>query len=203
MSTSQVAVYRSQSKRGTVVAFATAILIHLSAVAWASMLHSPASPAGNPGFPGVDVQFSDEQPVPEPEELDLSPPVESASDTDFVEAETPARPPRKRRTVSIRGAQAANGLAGRSGLAKAMAVYAPRPQYPYEARSRHVTGSGVIVLELDPATGAVLGANVVQSTGNYMLDQSALSAFRRWRFKPGTPARVAVPITFLLTGAQF
>jgi hypothetical protein len=24
----------------------------------------------------------------------------------------------------------------------------------------------------------------------------------RWRFKPGTPARVRIPITFVLTGAQ-
>ena len=32
--------------------------------------------------------------------------------------------------------------------------YAPRPQYPYEARSRHVTGSGVIVCTVDSGQAA-------------------------------------------------
>jgi hypothetical protein len=31
---------------------------------------------------------------------------------------------------------------------KAVAVYAPRPQYPYEARARHITGRGVFALHL-------------------------------------------------------
>src|SRR5436190_1867600 len=36
-----------------------------------------------------------------------------------------------------------------------------------------------------------------------ILDNSTISAFRRWCFKPGTPARVRIPITFVLTGAQY
>ena len=39
-----------------------------------------------------------------------------------------------------------------------------------------------------------------QSIGNPILDNSTVSAFRRWRFKPGTPPRVRIPITFVLTG---
>jgi TonB family protein len=39
--------------------------------------------------------------------------------------------------------------------------------------------------------------------GNPILDNSTVSAFRRWRFKPGTPRRVRIPITFVLTGAQY
>ena len=31
--------------------------------------------------------------------------------------------------------------------AKAIAIFAPKPEYPYEARSRHITGSGVCGLE--------------------------------------------------------
>src|SRR6266404_7918967 len=33
--------------------------------------------------------------------------------------------------------------------AKALAIFAPRPEYPIEARSRHITGSGVCILTVD------------------------------------------------------
>ena len=42
-----------------------------------------------------------------------------------------------------------------------------------------------------------------QSIGNPILDNSTVSAFRRWRFKPGTPVRVRIPITFVLTGTLY
>jgi len=88
------------------------------------------------------------------------------------------------------------------GNAKAFVHSAPRPDYPYEARSRHITGSGVAVISVDPNTGLAVDAMMEQSIGNPILDNSTISAFRRWRFKPGTPARVRIPITFVLTGAQ-
>ena len=49
--------------------------------------------------------------------------------------------------------------------AKALAIHAPRPQYPYEARSRHVTGSGVIVATVDAASGNVTSCSVSQALG--------------------------------------
>src|SRR5207244_13061019 len=85
--------------------------------------------------------------------------------------------------------------------AKALALYAPRPQYPYEARSRHVTGSGVIVAQVDAGSGNVTSCSVSQSTGSPILDSAATSAFRQWRFRPGTVSRVNIPITYTLTGA--
>jgi TonB family protein len=87
--------------------------------------------------------------------------------------------------------------------AKALALYAPRPQYPYEARSRHVTGSGVIVATVDAASGNVTSASVSQSTGSPILDNAATSAFRQWRFRPGTVSKVNIPITFTMTGASY
>lgn len=36
------------------------------------------------------------------------------------------------------------------------------------------------------------------STGHKFLDDVALAAFRKWRFKPGTVSQVRIPITFLL-----
>ena len=44
---------------------------------------------------------------------------------------------------------------------------------------------------------------IEQGIGNPILDNSTLSAFRRWRFRPGSPPRVRIPTTFLLTGAQY
>jgi TonB family protein len=89
------------------------------------------------------------------------------------------------------------------GNAKAFALNAPRPEYPYEARSRHLTGSGIAVISVDPITGFTTAVAMEQSIGNRILDNSIVSAFRRWRFRPGSPSRVRIPITFLLTGAQY
>ena len=89
------------------------------------------------------------------------------------------------------------------GNAKAFVLSAPRPDYPYEARSRHITGSGIAVITVDPNSGLAVDAMMEQSIGNPILDNSTVSAFRRWRFKPGTPPRVRIPITFVLTGAQY
>jgi TonB family protein len=59
------------------------------------------------------------------------------------------------------------------------------------------------VSSVDPSSGLAVDAMMEQSIGNLILDNSTVSAFRRWRFKPGTPARVRIPITFVLTGAQY
>jgi TonB family protein len=86
---------------------------------------------------------------------------------------------------------------------RAFALSAPRPEYPYEARSRHITGSGVANLTVNPISGLVVGATMEKSIGNPILDSAALNAFRRWRFKPGTPSAIRIPITFNLTGPSY
>jgi len=40
------------------------------------------------------------------------------------------------------------------------------------------------------------------STGSPILDDAALSAFRRWRFAPGTVAQMKSPITFTMFGGR-
>jgi periplasmic protein TonB len=119
------------------------------------------------------------------------------------ETTPPPKKPQAQKFTPIKAPQAA----GRPGTlsissAKALATYAPRPQYPYEARSRHVTGSGVCVVEVGPS-GSVTGASMAQSIGNPILDNAATSAFRQWRFKPGSVSKVKIPITFTMTGAQY
>jgi TonB family protein len=87
--------------------------------------------------------------------------------------------------------------------AQRVAVSAPTPYYPYESRARHITGSGVAKLGVDPKTGSVTDTAMIQSTGNNMLDQAALSAFRRWKFKPGSTREVRMPITFTMSGVSY
>ena len=87
------------------------------------------------------------------------------------------------------------------GRVKALAVYAPKPQYPYEARARHQFGAGVAILAVDPNTGFVKNAVMATSTGSGLLDNAALAAFRQWQFKPGTVIKVRVPIRFTMGGS--
>ncbi len=80
--------------------------------------------------------------------------------------------------------------------AKAMAVRAPLPVYPYKAKHDHIAGDGVCVMTVDTASGKVTDATMEQSTGNAILDKATTNAFRKWRFKPGTVSTVRVPITY-------
>ena len=84
--------------------------------------------------------------------------------------------------------------------AKVLAVYAPRPQYPFEARVMHKGGSngvsGVVDVTVEPETGVVTSAKMLKSTGNSILDNAALSACRQWRFQARTVSNVKIPISF-------
>lgn len=71
--------------------------------------------------------------------------------------------------------------------------------YPYEARSTHREGSGWFRLQLRP-DGSVAKVRVMQSTSNPLLDQSAIAAFQRWRFKPGKWKWVDEPMWFSMHG---
>ena len=89
-------------------------------------------------------------------------------------------------------------LGGTTSISSAttLATYTPKPEYPSEARTRHITGSGVCVAEVDPASGNVTAVSMAESTGNPLLDDSAVRTFRKWRFKPRTVSRVRIPIEF-------
>ena len=120
------------------------------------------------------------------------------------ETTPPPKKPQAQKFTPIKAPQAA-GRPGTMSIstAKALATYAPRPQYPYEARSRRITGRGVCVVEVDAGSGSVTSASMASSIGNPMLDNAALSAFRQWRFKPGSVSKVRIPLTFTTTGAQY
>lgn len=200
--TDNALIYRRPSKWPITAALAVALLIHLSAVAIAFHQELPTPQPAETDAPTIGIDLSPEPPTPPPEpDISVPPPV-TAPAADFVE------PQESRRVIKTQRTPTPIRAAGRErlavvGNARAFVLSAPRPDYPYEARSRHITGSGVAVISVDPNSGLAVDAMMEQSIGNSILDNSTVSAFRRWRFKPGTPARVRIPITFVLTGAQF
>src|SRR5438477_577906 len=149
----------------------------------------------------IKVHQSPPEATPPPEDIPLpEPPPPPEIKPEFVEERTPPPrpPPSAQQKFTPIKAQAMT-----MSRAKALAVNAPRPQYPYEARSRKITGSGVCVVQVDAASGNVTGGSMTQSTGSPILDNSALTAFRQWRFRPGTVSEVKIPITFTMTGALY
>src|SRR5215211_1409434 len=81
-------------------------------------------------------------------------------------------------------------------VAQSMAITAPLPDYTYEMRRRNLSGSGLCVVTVDPATGTVTNATMFQSTGSPVLDKMTTQTFKSWRFKPGTVSEVRVPISY-------
>ena len=79
--------------------------------------------------------------------------------------------------------------------AKALALYAPRPKIPFEVRARHLSGAGVCLVFVRP-DGTVSHAEMLQSTGQPILDQVSIEAFSKWRFRPGTVSKVRIPIRY-------
>jgi TonB family protein len=87
----------------------------------------------------------------------------------------------------------------RSGKIKtAVAIFAPKPDYPKYARQHHWTGSGRFVMHVDQKTGYVKFVEMLQSTGHKILDDEVIATFSRCRFGPGVAPKVAFPITFSL-----
>jgi periplasmic protein TonB len=200
-------LYRPPPRWQWLAALGGAVAIHLTAVALAQKREPP--PVDLSDIPVAVVEATlqaEEQPTPPPEDIPLpEPPPPPDIKPEYVEETTPPpKQPKQQKVAPIKAPQ----VAGRPGAmsissAKALATYAPRPQYPYEARSRHITGSGTCVVEVDPGSGSVTSASMAQSIGNPILDNAATSAFRQWRFKPGTVSKVRIPITFTMTGASY
>lgn len=120
------------------------------------------------------------------------------------ELRTAAAPVEKKTRVKKRATSAARTEASSSPVvtslslpaAQAMAVSAPLPEYPYQAKRANITGSGFCVMTIDTASGKVTDAIMTQSTGDAILDKVTTNTFRRWRFKPGTLSQVRVPVDY-------
>jgi len=184
-----------------------ALLVHAIAVVAAMKPQPPTmdlSQIPDAVVIGVEQAPQEPEPTPPPEEPEAPPPPPPPTSEPEFKEEQPTPPPKPKQQVKVQplakptqvGAQvSASG-------AKANAIFAPKPDYPYEARSRRLTGSGVCVVSVDPS-GNVTSADMAVSIGSPILDNSATSAFRRWKFKPGSVSRAKIPITFTMTGASY
>jgi|ERR1700736_733375 TonB family protein len=186
-------------------ALSGAIAIHLASVGIAAINHEPAV-VDLTNIPTATVEAMlqpEDQPTPPPEDVPIQEPPPIPDVAPEFHEEKPPPPKTNKPAGPVKAPQGVTGTMSITG-AKAVAIFAPKPDYPYEARSRHVTGSGVAVLTVDTASGNVTDASMGQSIGSPILDNSTVSTFRRWRFRPGACApRVKVPITYTMSGASY
>ncbi len=75
-------------------------------------------------------------------------------------------------------------------------VYMPKPVYPGEARFHDgVARAGRYRVNFD-ANGTVKNIQILQSTGNEILDRAAINGLQQWKAEPGREGFVTVPLTF-------
>ena len=193
-------IYRPPARWYIWTAFGAAMAIHLTAVALAQKREVAAVELPPQPPQVVEAVLAPPEATPPPEDIPIpEPPPPPDIKPEFVEERTP--PPRQQTAQKFAPIKSPGPMS--MSRAKALALYAPRPQYPYEARSRHIMGSGVITVDVDSASGNVTSASVTSSIGSPILDNAAVSAFRQWRFRPGTVSKVRIPITFTMTGASY
>jgi TonB family protein len=205
--TATALLYRPTNNWGVGVAFGAAVLIHFAAIALANVPRAEKT-----GGPFTD-KFADIVFEPDPAVTDPTPenpdPLPTPPETDKSFPEQNSTPPPVRRLtdkpITPLLKQRNNGGAGSLtwSSAKVLAINAPRPEYPYEARRQRIRGDGIVAMTINPITGNVSDVSMSKSTGSSFLDNAALTGFRRWRFKPGTVSSVTCPITFTRTGASY
>jgi TonB family protein len=135
--------------------------------------------------------------TPEQQPTTASPSLEIKSEQ--LEGTTPQpRQPKRQKNAALMTPQVAGSPGGTTSipLATVRATFTPPAKYPFWEGTRHSPGSGVCVADVDPASGKVTQVSIVESTGNPVLDDSAVRRLRKWRFKPGTVSRVRIPIEF-------
>jgi protein TonB len=82
-------------------------------------------------------------------------------------------------------------------------VYNPAPRYPEQARRRGREGTVLVEADVDER-GVPAAVRVLRSSGFGILDDAAVEAVGKWRFRPARstgktmPGRVVVPIEFRL-----
>jgi len=198
-------IYRPNNRKLIWLAFACAITIHLTAIAIAENKSKPV-PVISWNEPDGPVIAIETQTPPEEEPEIMPPPQMVAEDQEFTDEEpvrTPIHPRKKTPVAPTRSTNIGTGRAANLGSVKALTLFAPKPNYPYEARRGGITGSGSARLTVNSMAGNVLEVRMAQSTGSSILDKATVEALRRWRFKPGAAVNVDVPITYTLSGVSY
>ena len=81
------------------------------------------------------------------------------------------------------------------GVSAPVLLYKKEPEYSEEARKAKYQGTVVLYVEVDPS-GKAVNMRVVRSLG-LGLDEKAMEAVKRWKFKPG--AKDGKPVTVAAT----
>ena len=128
-----------------------------------------------------------ELPVKELPPVQVLPPSESKSDVESVRSE-PVITQNDGRPVF---------RPGQKGITYPSCLYCPEPQYSDEARAAKIQGVVSLQVIIQP-DGHATNIQIVKGIG-YGLDERAVEAVRRWRFKPaigpnGTPVATITPI---------
>ncbi len=77
-------------------------------------------------------------------------------------------------------------------------IFSPEPEYSDEARKAKFQGTVTLTVQVEPS-GQVTNINVTRRLG-LGLDEKAIEAVRRWRFKPGTAAAACFVLAKLAGG---
>jgi len=87
------------------------------------------------------------------------------------------------------------GGSGDGGVGRPYPRYAknPKPVYPQEARKKGYQGEVLLRVEV-LSNGQVGQVEVKRSSGYEVLDQSALTTVKRWKFIPGRKGEIAIPV---------
>lgn len=79
---------------------------------------------------------------------------------------------------------------------RALNLDGPKPIFPPEAATLHLSGTGKYLLIFDQNTGRVTDVTVSQSAGSPLLDNAAIAAFRQWHEDPHCAKEATMTMTF-------
>lgn len=77
-------------------------------------------------------------------------------------------------------------------------TYTPTPECSKEARKKKINGSTVELTIVVATDGFVRDISVSKPVGYYGLDDAAIKAVKKWRFKPGTSLGKPAPVQILV-----
>ena len=156
-------------------------------------LKAQGTPTPETETPSIEISGGGPREKPAPIVKEEAPPRTDATPAAALEKKPPAA---KHTIVQLKAPAPAPPIELTLSALKAVTTSAPLPDYPYQAKQAHVTGSGICNLEVDSTNGKVTSATMAQSTGSRILDKVTTDTFGRWRFKPGTILQVKVPVTY-------
>lgn len=162
-------LYRPTQRWQIWAAFAGAVLVHVAAVA---MAQNPSRelPVVTNEDEGVEILIAPADEAPLQAELTEAPPdapLPPATDEPMFQTEHATPSPVRKKNVAqslplVRPEIGRSHATAADGAVRVLALSAPRPEYPFEARRRRMTGSGIAVLTIDQLTGEVTNVSIWQ-----------------------------------------